>query len=96
MQVIRAIEPTIRGLEVIVAVPVEGATEALSVSIVHAGCPDRQAHPPITNISPNKGPGRKDQLQEESHIQQLVNIVSSCIKNSTYMTDLNEGQIILA
>lgn len=78
MQVIRAVRASIRGVEVIAAIAVEGAAEALSVAVVHTGRPDRQAHPPVANISPNKGPGRKDQLQEESHSQQLVNIVSSC------------------
>lgn len=62
MQVIRA---AIRAVEVIVAVAVEGAAEALRVAVVNAGRPDRQAHPPVAHVSPDKGPGGKDQLREE-------------------------------
>lgn len=70
-------------MEVIVAIAVEGAAEALCVTVVNAGHPDGQAHPPVANIGPNKGPGGKDQLQEENHIQQLVNIISSCSKSKS-------------
>ena len=73
MQLIRAVKATLRPLEVVVAIAVEGSAEALSVAVVNAGCSDRQAHPPIGHICPNKGPGGKDQLREESDIQQLVN-----------------------
>lgn len=76
MHVIWAIGTTIRGLEIIVAIAVEGATETFSVAVVDAGCPDGQAHSPIAHIGPNKGPGGKDQLQEESHTQQLINKIS--------------------
>lgn len=76
MQVIRAINAASRALEVIIAIAVEGPTEALSPAVVHAGCSDREAHPPVTYIRPNKGPGGKDQLQEESHIQQPVNVIT--------------------
>lgn len=82
MQVIRAIGAAIRAVEVVVSIVVKGATEALRVAVVNAGHPYRQAHPPIANIGPNKGPGGKDQLQEESHIQQLINIISSCSKRA--------------
>lgn len=67
MQVTETIGATIRAVEVIVAVAVEGTAEALRVGVVNAGRPDGQAHPPVANIGPNKGPGGKDQLQEESH-----------------------------
>lgn len=69
IQVIWAKGTTITVVEVIVAIAVEGSTEALRVGVVHAWHADRQAHPPVTNIGPNKGPGGKDQLQEGSHIQ---------------------------
>ena len=78
MQLIRPIEDTVRAVEIVVDIVVEGATEAFGVAVVDAGRPDGQAHPPIANIGPNKGPGGKDQLQEESHIQQLINRISSC------------------
>lgn len=74
MQVSGAIGATIRALEIIVAIAVEGAAEALSVAVVNTGSPDGKAHSPVTNIGPNKGPGGKYQLQEENHIQQLINI----------------------
>ena len=78
MQIIRAVGAAIRAVEVVVAVAVEGAAESLRVGEVDARRPYGQAHPPIANIGPNKGPGGKDQLQEESHTQQLVNRKSSC------------------
>lgn len=56
-------------MEVIIAVPVKGSTEPLSFGVVSAGHTNGQAHPPVTNIGPNKGPGGKDQLQEKSHTQ---------------------------
>ncbi len=83
MQVIRAIGATIRPVKVVVAIAVEGAAEALRVAVVNAGHSDRQAHPPVVNIGPNKGPGGKDQLQEESHTQHVVNIISSCSKSKS-------------
>lgn len=81
MQVIRTIGATIGAVEVVVAIAVEGAAEALRVAVVNAGRPYGQAHPPVANIGPNKGPGGKDQLREESHIQQCINIISSCRRN---------------
>lgn len=78
MQVFRAVGSTIRAVEVVVAIVVKGAAEALCISVVNTGHPDGQAHPPIVHVGPDKGPGGKDQLREENHIQQLINIISSC------------------
>lgn len=69
MQVIWAKGATITVVEVVVAIAVEGSAEALCVGVVSAGHANRQAHSPVANIGPNKGPGGKDQLREESHIQ---------------------------
>ncbi len=69
MHVIRAEGSAIRAVEVVVAVAVEGATQALCIAVVYTGRPDRQTHSPVTNIGPYKGPRGKDQLKEESHIQ---------------------------
>lgn len=69
MQVSGAIRVTIRAEEIIVAIAVKGATEALRVAVVNTRSPNGQAHSPVTNIGPNKGPGGKYQLQEKSHTQ---------------------------
>lgn len=73
MQVVCTVGVTAGSAEVVVAIAIKGATEPLCVSVVDAGRPDGQAHPPIADVGPNKGPGGKDQLQEESHSQQLIN-----------------------
>lgn len=83
MQVIRAIGATVRAVEVVVAVAVKGAAEALRVAVVDTGRPDRQAHPPVVYIGPDEGSGGKDQLQEGSYIQQLINIISSRSRSKT-------------
>lgn len=67
VQVIGCKGDSIRAKEVVVSIAVKSAAEALRVTEVNAGRTDGQTHPPIANISPNKGPGGKDQLQEESH-----------------------------
>lgn len=61
--------PTITVMEVVVAIAVEGSAEPLRVGEVKAWNTDGQAHPPVPNICPNKGPGGKDQLREENNIQ---------------------------
>lgn len=96
VQVIRAIGFTIRAMEVIVAIVVKGTAEALCVSVVNTGCPDGEAHPPVFHINPDKGPGGKDQLQEESHIQQPVNTISLCSgsRNIEPMLDFDIVKII--
>lgn len=69
MQVSEAIADTIRAEEIIVAIAVKCAAEALCVAVVNTRSSDGQAHSPVTNIRPNKGPGGKYQLQELSHTQ---------------------------
>lgn len=69
MHVGGAIGDTIRAEEIIVSIAVKGAAEALRVTVVSTRSPDGQAHSPVTNIGPNKGPGGKYQLQEKSHTQ---------------------------
>ena len=54
-------------------VAVEGSAEALRVAVVEAGRSDAQAHPPVADVGPNRGPGGKDQLREERHSRQLIN-----------------------
>lgn len=66
MQVIRAEGDVLRAVEVVVSIAVKGAAEASCVAVVDTRRTDGQAHPPITNIGPDEGPGWKDQLQEES------------------------------
>lgn len=64
MQLVWTKGATVTVVEVIVTIAVEGSAEALRVGVVHAGHADRQAHPPVTDVGPNKGPGGKDQLRE--------------------------------
>jgi len=71
VQVLGAVGGPVGALEVVVDVVVECAAEAPRAAVVGAGRPYRQAHPPIADVGPNKGPGGKDELREESHIQQL-------------------------
>lgn len=66
MQVIWAKGGTISVMKVIVTIAVKGAAETLRVAVVHAGCTDRQAHPPITHIGPDKGPRWEDQLGDQA------------------------------
>lgn len=70
MQVIGAERASVTVVEVVVSIAVEGSTEALRVGVVDAGRADRQAHPPVAHVGPDKGPGGKDQLQEWSDMQQ--------------------------
>lgn len=62
---VRAKGATITVMEIIVAVTIKGPAEAVSLGVVNTGPPDGQAHPPVTNIGPDKGPGGKDKLPEE-------------------------------
>lgn len=63
---VRAKGATITVMEIIVAITIKGPAEALSLGVVHTGPTDGQAHPPVANIGPDKGPGGKDKLQEET------------------------------
>lgn len=76
-------------MEVVVAVVVKGAAESLCVSIVSTGSPNRQAHSPVTNIGPNEGPRGKNQLQEESHNQQLINNIM--LQKSELEPEVSDG-----
>lgn len=63
---VRAKGATITVMEIIVAITIKGPAEASSLGVVSAGPTDSQAHPPVTNIGPDKGPGGKDKLPEET------------------------------
>lgn len=63
---VRAKGATIAVVEIVVAVMIKGPAEALSLGVVDTGPTDGQVHPPVTNISPDKGPRGKDKLQEET------------------------------
>lgn len=71
MQFVTAIKVTIKAVEVVFTIAIKGATEAVRFSVVNTGRSYSQAHAPITNISPDKGPGGKGQLQDENHIINL-------------------------
>lgn len=62
----RAKGAAIAVVEIIVAVTIKGPAEASSLGVVDTGPTDGQAHPPVTNIGPDKGPGGKDKLQGET------------------------------
>lgn len=62
---VRAKGATVTVMEIIVAVTIKGPAEASSLGVVNTGPTDGQAHPPVTNIGPDKGPGGKDKLREE-------------------------------
>ncbi len=51
MHVIRAEGSAIRAVEVVVAVAVEGATQALCIAVVYTGRPDRQTHSPLLKLA---------------------------------------------
>lgn len=65
MQVIWAKGGAISVVKVVVAIAIKGAAETLRVAVVHARCPDRQAHPPVVHVGPDKSPRWEDQLQEQ-------------------------------
>lgn len=84
-------------MDVIVAIAIKGATEALRLAVVNTWCPDRQAHPPVVNIGSDKGPRGKDNLQSEwqqtmrllkEHFTMFVN--NKCSETST-TTDLTQA-----
>lgn len=53
-------------MEIIVAITIKGPAEASSLGVVNTGPTHGQAHPPVTDVGPDKGPGGKDKLREEA------------------------------
>lgn len=76
MQVIWAKGGSISVVKVVVAVAIKGAAETLRVAVVHAGCPDRQTHPPVAHVGPDKCPRREDQLRDHAINKKNLNKTS--------------------